>query len=132
MHKLGKDTGMRGFARTMSLGAVVAAAICAGSATQASAYTYTIASGTPLKKVWLHTVSAFCHDRSWQGNWSKEGNPLKMSTASICLVDRVEITDILGKTAKWSGAGVPGQVIWFKYDWNGNPYIDMYTQGWLR
>ena len=124
---------MRGFARTMSLGAVVAAAICAGSATQASAYTYTIGSDYPLAQVWLHTVSAFCHDRTWRGDWYKQGNPVKISTASICLVDRVEITDIYGRKRSWSGAGVPSQTIWFRANvLTGDPYIDMYTGGWLR
>ena|ERR1043165_2345705 len=122
---------MRGTVIRMIAPVLAAAAVVFGCATQASAYTYTIVSGSPLKKVWLHTVSAFCHDRTWQGNWAREGNPLKMSTASICLVDRVEITDMTGRVTSWSGVGVPGQWIVYKYGLNG-PYIDMYERDWMH
>jgi hypothetical protein len=111
--------------------AVVAAGIWSGAATQASAYDYVIVGG-PLKQVWLHTVSAFCHDRTWTGNWYTQGNPVRISTASICLVDRVELTLWNNQVVSWSGVGVPSQGFVLKYGLDGKPYIDPFERGWMR
>jgi hypothetical protein len=57
----------------------------------ANAYTYTIVNevGDTITHIWLHTVSAFCHDVNWYGSYSS-GAPVTMSSASICLVDQAQ------------------------------------------
>jgi hypothetical protein len=80
--------------------------------------------------VWLHTVSAFCHDRSWSGDWVKQGNPLKMSTASICVVDQVKMATI-DNHYSWSGMGIPGQTIYLTGGLNGE-YIDVFSGSWIH
>src|SRR5437879_10498910 len=52
--------------------------------------------------VWLHTVSGFCKNESWTG-YLQAARPLELSTASICLVNRVEMA---GRNWKnWPGVG---------------------------
>jgi hypothetical protein len=116
---------------TALISAFIAAGIFAGSTTSALAYDYRIGSAVPLKSVWLHTVSAFCHDRSWSGNWAKQGNPVRMSTASICLVDRVEVITTSNQKYSWSGVGIPSQTIWLQAGINGM-YIDVISGSWMH
>ena len=76
----------------------VAAVACAASA---NAYTYVFVNGSnqTVTQIWLHTQSAFCHDVTWRGNLPSGGN-VKITTASICLVDRVEVLN----GPSWSSA----------------------------
>jgi len=98
-------------ARAMLLG-LLAAAATATIASPAAAYTYTVQnySTVVVRSVWMHTVSNFCHDRNWTGAL-QPGQSMQMSTASICLVDRVEVSVRSGKRswkAAWgSGFGIP-------------------------
>jgi hypothetical protein len=82
--------------------AVLCGAAVMASASPASAYTYTFINGTkqPLRQLWVHTVSNFCHDRNWSGNVAP-GGQVNVSTASICLVDRIEVN---GGRQRWSAA----------------------------
>ena len=111
-----KDCNMT--ARTMLLGVLTAAA-AATIAAPAAAYTYTVQNHSTftITKVWMHTVSNFCHDRTWTGALLP-GQSMQMSTASICLVDGVQATVRLGKTsgrADWSqGFGVPAGTFYLR------------------
>jgi hypothetical protein len=82
--------------------AVVCAAAALASASPASAYTYTFINGTqqPIRQLWVHTVSAFCHDRNWSGNLAP-GGQVNVNSASICLVDRVAVN---GGQLSWSSS----------------------------
>ena len=81
-------------------------------AAPAAAYTYTVANQSTfvITSFWMHTVSNFCHDRNWTGAL-QPGQSMQISTASICLVDRVEASTRSGRTtfkASWSsGFGLP-------------------------
>lgn len=77
--------------RSMLLG-LGAAAISFASVSDAGAYTYTFRNNTKetLTQVWMHTVSVFCHDVNWSGKVGPGGS-VRISSASICLVDRVEV-----------------------------------------
>ncbi|MEJ0077229.1 MAG: hypothetical protein WDO17_17685 [Alphaproteobacteria bacterium] len=98
-------------ARAMLLGVLTAVA-AATIAAPAAAYTYTVSNQSTfiVTQVWMHTVSNFCHDRTWNGALLP-GQSMQMSTASICLVDRVEVNGKSGKIsgrADWnSGFGLP-------------------------
>ena len=84
---------------------LVAAALSLACVSQASAYTYTFRNTTKetLSQVWMHTVSAFCHDVNWSGNVGP-GRSVRISTASICLVDRVDVNR--GRLTWSSGIGM--------------------------
>jgi len=88
-------------AREILFVAVCAAAALA-SASPASAYTYKFINATqqPIRQVWMHTVSAFCHDVNWRGNVAP-GASVNVSSASICLVDRIEVN---GGRIRWSAS----------------------------
>ena len=120
---------MRNFLTVVVATAFVAAASLVTAVSPANAYDYTIVSSIPLKSVWLHTVSAFCHDRSWSGDWRTQPNPIQISTASICLVDQVQVTAWNDMNASWSGIGVPGQTIQVWYSQQNGVYIDMSSGG---
>jgi hypothetical protein len=84
--------------------AVVCAAAALASASPASAYTYTFVNATkqPISQLWMHTVSKFCHDVNWRGSVAS-GGQVNVDSASICLVDRIEVN---GGRLRWSsGAG---------------------------
>src|SRR3954452_14490321 len=72
------------------------------SASSASAYTYSFINGTkqPIRQLWMHTVSKFCHDVNWRGNLAP-GGKVGVNSASICLVDRIEVN---GGRLRWSAA----------------------------
>lgn len=80
--------------------AVVCAAAAMVSASPASAYTYNFVNGTqqPINQLWMHTVSKFCHDVNWRGNIGP-GGQVSVNSASICLVDRIEVN---GGRLRWS------------------------------
>lgn len=82
---------MTGIARSLWLG-LAGAVIGLAGMSQASAYTYTFRNNTKetLSQVWMHTVSFFCHDVNWNGSVGP-GRSVRISSASICLVDRVEV-----------------------------------------
>jgi hypothetical protein len=94
-------------ARAMLLGLLTAAA-AATIAAPAAAYTYTVYNQSTfvITRFWMHTVSNFCHDRTWTGTLLP-GQSMQMSTASICLVDGVEANARAGRTS-------------LKADWNSN------------
>jgi hypothetical protein len=77
--------------RSLRLG-LAGAVIGLAGVSQASAYTYTFRNSTKetLSQVWMHTVSVFCHDVNWNGGVGP-GRSVRISSASICLVDRVEV-----------------------------------------
>ena len=77
-----------------------AAALSLACVSQANAYTYTFRNNSKetLSQVWMHTVSAFCHDVNWNGKVGPGGS-VRISSASICLVDRV---DVNRGRLKWS------------------------------
>jgi hypothetical protein len=110
--------GLQMTARAMLLGLLTAAAT-ATVAAPAAAYTYTVANQSTfnITQVWMHTVSNFCHDRTWNGALLP-GQSMQMSTASICLVDRVEVISRRGRTtfkADWSsGFGLPAGTFYVK------------------
>jgi hypothetical protein len=72
--------------------ACAGAAMCLGGTTGANAYTYNFYNclGHTVNHVWMHTVSAFCHDVDWYGSVPPKGS-LTLHSASICLVDAVEV-----------------------------------------
>ena len=87
--------------RPISLALGLAAAATLACATPANAYTYTFINGSKqtVTQIWMHTQSVFCHDVTWRGSLPPGGR-VKVSTASICLVDRVEILN----GPSWSSA----------------------------
>jgi len=90
----------------MSARGILFAGICAitaiASASPASAYTYQFVNGTqqPIRQLWMHTVSKFCHDVNWRGNVAP-GGQVSVNSASVCLVDRIEVN---GGGLRWSAA----------------------------
>lgn len=79
---------------------LVFAVVALASASPASAYTYTFvnSTGKPIRQIWMHTVSSVCHDVNWRGNLAP-GASVNVNSASICLVDRVEVN---GGQIRWS------------------------------
>jgi hypothetical protein len=78
--------------------ALAGAAICLANAAYAYSYTFDNNTNqypqpTTVTHIWMHTVSDFCHDVSWYGTLTP-GNSVTVNSASICLVDRVEINFI--------------------------------------
>ena len=88
-------------ARAILFGLVFGAATLA-SAASANAYTYKFVNATqrPINQLWMHTVSKFCHDVNWRGNVAS-GGQVEVNSASICLVDRVEVN---GGRLRWSAS----------------------------
>lgn len=82
--------------------AVVCAAAALASASPASAYTYKFTNATqqPINQLWMHTVSKFCHDVNWRGSVAP-GGQVSVNSASICLVDRIEVN---GGRIRWSAS----------------------------
>ena len=82
--------------------AVVCAAAALASGSPASAYTYTFVNATkqPISQLWMHTVSKFCHDVNWRGSVAS-GGQVNVNSASICLVDRIEVN---GGRLRWSSS----------------------------
>ena len=79
---------------------VLALAAALACAAPAQAYTYTVLNGTGKRvtQIWLHTQSVFCHDVTWRGSLPNNGQ-VKISTANICLVDRIEVLG--GASQSW-------------------------------
>jgi hypothetical protein len=86
--------------------AFAGAALCVVSASAAKAYTYNFYNNTTqtLTDVWMHTVSAFCHDVNWHGSVGPNGS-LSLNSASICLVDEININN--GAIYWSSSVGLP-------------------------
>ena len=82
--------------------ALVCGAAALASGSPASAYTYKFINATqqPIRQLWMHTVSVFCHDVNWRGNLAP-GGQVNVNSASICLVDRIEVN---GGRLRWSAA----------------------------
>lgn len=85
----------------------------------ARAYTYhfEVPKTTNLTKVWMHTVSVFCHDVNWSGTVAP-GGTLSLSSASICLVDGVQVWGSAGMRSLSLPIGVSGGT--FYIDGSGN------------
>jgi hypothetical protein len=85
--------------------ALAAAMALLAQTSGASAYTYIFEnnSGHVIVYINMHTVSAFCHDISWEGRLAPNGTFTGYS-AGICLVDRVFLKSSTGETREWSGA----------------------------
>jgi hypothetical protein len=65
------------------------------------------ANGPTVVSIWMHTVSAFCRDVSWNGALAPSQSVV-LSSSSICLVDRAEARGPHGEFASWSGYGLAG------------------------
>jgi hypothetical protein len=98
--------------RRMMLPLLASAAIWTAGTSPGSAYSYfwmniAPAQGPTVVSIWMHTVSAFCHDVSWNGTLLP-GRSITLSSASICLVDRAEARGPNGEYASWSSFGRTG------------------------
>jgi hypothetical protein len=81
-------------------------------ASEANAYTFRVVNQTfsNITYINLHTVSNFCHDVEWKGRL-KPGTTIRLNSASICLVDSIEIWTDSGTRFWRSYPGLTG------YNW---------------
>lgn len=89
--------------------ALIAGIAFLATTSAASAYHFRLTNNTKETVVYInmHTVSVFCRDVSWSGEM-KPGASMVLSSASICLVDRVFVKTKSGIEQSWSGIGLTG------------------------
>ncbi len=93
---------------------------------RAGAYDFQVCSiGWPAKYVHVHTVSAFCHDRTPVDNGDKvlTYGCVSGSTAPGCLIDNVSFVLTNGNEVHWSGMGVAGGKFTLQATNPGDPYV---------
>lgn len=63
----------------------------------AYSYTFVNKSGQTITKIYIHTVSGLCKNKTWTGSFSASDGTLSVSPQAACLVDGVEAWDSAGK-----------------------------------
>jgi len=117
------------YRRNLLDGVVTAGILAVGSlagAELANSYDFTVCSHIGAQYVHVHTVSAFCHDRTPVDNTDPpltgDHQCVDDSTAPGCLIDNVTfVTD--GKQYSWSGIGVPGGTFTLQWPGLGDPFV---------